>query len=165
MIFLKEYKTFETDKKITCGIYLFDGNDKLLIQHPTNFRATIWGIPKGRIDQGETDYFEVAKRELLEETGIILNDLTIINKEEFDEIKYNQSNKYLKSFFVKVKEDLSNFNLHCDSMVYRDGKPAFPEVDDWKWVTIDEAIKIFSNDTMSNFQMNNLDRCKELIKL
>ena len=92
-----------------------------------------------------------------------LNDYKIIYKEELDIAKYNDTNKYLKSYFVKVSDDLSKFNLHCDSMVMRDGKPAFPEVDDWKWVTIDEADKIFSADRMSAFQNVNIDRCRNIL--
>lgn len=44
----------------------------------------------------------------------------------------------------KVDFDLSDFKFYCDSMVYRNGVPKFPEVDEWKWVTLDEARKIFS---------------------
>jgi hypothetical protein len=65
---------------------------------------------------------------------------------------------------VKVEEDLSDFDLHCDSMVYRNGVPSFPEVDEWKWVTIEEASQIFSSDRMSNFQMDNLNMCEILIE-
>jgi predicted NUDIX family NTP pyrophosphohydrolase len=150
--------------KITCGIYLFDSNNQLLIQHPTNFRPTVWGIPKGRINADETNEFDVAKREMLEESGVNLDDYNIIHQEEFDMVKYNDTNKYLKSFFVKVDFDLSDFKFYCDSMVYRNGVPKFPEVDEWKWVTLDEARKIFSGDRMTDFQSGNLDRCEEILK-
>ena len=162
MRYLKTYNDSLEEKRITCGIYLFDANNLLLIQHPTGFRSTVWGVPKGRPDKDEYDLFEVAKRELFEETGITLDNLTIVQQEEFNEVRYNDTNKYLKGFFVKTEEDLSGLNLHCDSMVYRNGKPAFPEVDEYKWVTIEEARQIFSNDRMSNFQMDNLDMCQKL---
>jgi len=165
MKYLKTYNESLEDKKITCGIYLFDANNLLLIQHPTNFRPTVWGVPKGRPDIGEDNLFEVAKRELFEETGIVLDDYTIVHQEEFNEVRYNDSNKYLKGFFVKIEEDLSDFNLYCDSMVYRNGKPSFPEVDEWKWVTIEEAKEIFSSDRMTNFQVSNLDMCRDLLSL
>ena len=164
MRYLKSFNESLEDKRITCGIYLFDVNNLLLIQHPTGFRPTVWGVPKGRPDEGETNLFEVAKRELFEETGIVLDELTIVHQEEFNEVRYNDTNKYLKGFFVKVEEDLSDFELHCDSMVYRNGVPSFPEVDEWKWVTIEEASQIFSSDRMSNFQVNNLNMCKILIE-
>jgi 8-oxo-dGTP pyrophosphatase MutT (NUDIX family) len=163
MRYLKTYNESLEDKKLTCGIYLFDANNLLLIQHPTNFRPTVWGVPKGRPDVGEENLFEVAKRELFEETGIVLDDYTIVRQEEFNEVRYNDTNKYLKGFFVKIEEDLSDFNLYCDSMVYRNGKPSFPEVDEYKWVTIEEAKEIFSSDRMTNFQLNNLDKCEELL--
>ena len=165
MRYLKTYNESLEEKRITCGIYLFDKNNLLLIQHPTNFRPTVWGVPKGRVDEGESDLFEVAKRELFEETGIVLDNYTIVSKEEFNEVRYNDTNKYLKGFFVRIEEDLSDFNLHCDSMVYRNGKPAFPEVDEYKWVTIEEAKEIFSSDRMTNFQLKNLNMCEELIGL
>jgi 8-oxo-dGTP pyrophosphatase MutT (NUDIX family) len=162
MRYLRLFEGFE-NKRITCGIYLFDSNNKFLIQHPTGFRPTIWGIPKGRIDEGETDFFEVAKRELFEETGIVLDNYTIIKKEYLGESRYKDSNKYLVSFFVKIEEDLSDLNLYCDSMVIRNGVPAFPEVDEWKWVTIEEAKEIFTSDIKTNFQTDNLDKCKEYL--
>lgn len=165
MRYLKTYNESLEEKRITCGIYLFDRSNLLLIQHPTNFRATVWGVPKGRVDEGESDLFEVAKRELFEETGIVLDNYTIVSKEEFNEVRYNDTNKYLKGFFVKIEEDLSNFNLHCDSMVYRNGKPAFPEVDEYKWVTVEEAKEIFSSDRMTNFQLDNLNMCQHLLGL
>lgn len=152
------------NKKITCGIYLFDETNRILIGHPTNYRATVWGVPKGRPEIGETDFFEVAKRELYEETSILLNDYTILYKEEFQEVKYKSSNKYLKGFFVKIKENLSDFELCCDSMVMRNGIGAFPETDELKWVSIDSANEIFSNDIISDFQLININRCKELLE-
>jgi 8-oxo-dGTP pyrophosphatase MutT (NUDIX family) len=144
--------------KISCGVYLFNNDNKLLVEHPTGHKPNIWTIPKGRMDDGETDYFEVAKRELFEETNIDLNKLNIIRKEEFGLIRYRETNKYLKGFFVRVDSDLSDIELGCESMVYRNGVPSFAEVDGYKWVTIGEARTI-----LNEFQMANLDRCQELI--
>jgi len=144
---------------ISCGIYLFDKSNKLLVEHPTGHKSNIWTIPKGRMDIGEIDYFEVAKRELFEETGVILDNLNITKYEEFEMIRYGSTNKYLKSFFIKVDHDFSNFKFVCDSMVYRNNVPVFPEVDDYKLITIEEA-KIVLND----FQIRNLDRCEEILK-
>jgi len=143
---------------ISCGVYLFNSDNKLLLEHPTGHKPHIWTIPKGRMDEGETDYFEVAKRELLEETNVNLNNLNIIKKEEFDLIRYRETNKYLKGFFVRVDSDLSDIELGCESMVYRNGVPSFPEVDGYKWVTIEEAKKV-----LNEFQMTNLDKCSDMI--
>ena len=82
---------------ITCGIYLFNNNGKLLIGHPTNHKPNIWTIPKGRVDEGESDHFMVAKREIFEEANINLENFTskfIGNIIEFDLIRYKATNKY-----------------------------------------------------------------------
>jgi 8-oxo-dGTP pyrophosphatase MutT (NUDIX family) len=148
----------EIKKKISCGIYLFRNDNKFLIEHPTGHRPNIWTIPKGRPDEGEIDYFMVAKRELLEETGIDLNKYKIIKTEELDLVRYGETNKHLKGFFVKVDSNFSDIELKCDSMVYRNGVPSFPEVDKYQWVTIGESMSL-----LYHFQLKNLTRCDELI--
>lgn len=153
-------KTATTDK-ITCGIYLFDINKKLLIGHPTKHKSSVWTIPKGRMDKGETSYLSVAKREMYEETNIDLDEfkfhITSIN--EFDLVRYKATNKYLKAFFIRVNHDFKDHNIYCDSMVIRDGKPAFPEIDAFKWVTIEEAETL-----LHESQIKNLEYCKNLLK-
>lgn len=144
--------------KISCGIYLFRNDNRFLVGHPTGFKSHIWAIPKGRVDLGETDYFEVAKRELLEETNINLNDMDVIRVEELEMVRYRETNKYLKGFYIKVNDDFKNVNIKCDSMVYRNGSPAFPEFDDFKWVTVDE-----SKSMLHEFQHINLDNCLDII--
>lgn len=144
--------------KISCGIYLFDSRDRMLIGHPTGFKDNIWSIPKGRMDVDETDYIDVAKRELFEETGINIDNFNIIKFREFDIIRYRETNKYLKGFLVKVDSDLSNFELKCGSMVYRNGIPSFPEFDDFRWVTIEESRSL-----LHPFQSINLDICSQII--
>ncbi len=43
-------------------------------------------------------------------------------------------------------------------MVYRNGVPSFPEVDDYRWSTIEESKVV-----LNEFQNFNLDRCSELL--
>ena len=143
---------------VTCGIYLFNGNNKLLIGHPTNHKWTLWSIPKGRVDEGETDYFEVAKREMFEEANINLNDFDISKIVEFDLYRYKSKQRHLKSYFVKVNNGFENHDIKCDSMVIWDGKPVFPEIDKFQWVSIEEARKL-----LHESQVPNLDRCEKLI--
>ena len=137
---------------ITCGIYLLDNKGRILIGHPTNAKWTIWSIPKGRIDQGETDLFSVAKRELYEETNINLDQFVdkIIDITEYDLIKYKQTDKYLKGFLVKMNCCFDTHDIKCDSMVIYNGKPAFPELDAFKWVTTEEARILLHESQVSN---------------
>jgi 8-oxo-dGTP pyrophosphatase MutT (NUDIX family) len=139
--------------KISCGIYLFRNDNKFLVGHPTGFKPHIWAIPKGRMDVGESDHFEVAKRELTEETCIDLTTLDIVSVKELEIIRYRETNKYLKGFYVKVNDDFLDTDIKCESMVMRNGKPSFPEFDEFKWVTIEE-----SRTMLHEFQHINLDR-------
>ena len=56
----------------SCGIVLFNSDEFLLIQHPTksNGDEGHWDFPKGHVEGIETE-LETAKRELIEETGIV----------------------------------------------------------------------------------------------
>jgi 8-oxo-dGTP pyrophosphatase MutT (NUDIX family) len=146
------------DIRISCGIYLINSDNKLLIGHPTKHKPNVWSIPKGRIDEGESNHFEIAKRELLEETNIDLNKFDIDKMVEFELIRYRETNKYLKGFFAKVDNSFSDHDIKCTSMVYRDGNPSFPEFDDFKWVTIEDSKKL-----LHTFQVSNLDKCQQLI--
>ena len=55
-----------------CGIVLFYSDEFLLIQHPakSNGAEGHWDFPKGHVEGSETE-LETAKRELIEETGIV----------------------------------------------------------------------------------------------
>lgn len=124
--------------KITCGIFLFDKNGYLLIGKPTG--GNVWSIPKGLMDEGET-YQQTAIREFKEESNIDLNinDLTIL-----DQVKYPNKNKTLQPFYIFSKLDKSEFDEPvCYSMVSaKDGRPEFPEICEFRWVGIYEALEL-----------------------
>ncbi len=57
-----------------CGVLVFRNRPErsfLLMRHPTR-----WDLPKGHLDDGETD-LECALRELSEETGILPDDVAV----------------------------------------------------------------------------------------
>ena len=63
-------------KNVTeCGMIMLDQNlSKILIIYQNE--SCKWGFPKGKMEESEynsREYFSCAKRELFEETGIILN--------------------------------------------------------------------------------------------
>ena len=123
--------------RTTCGIYLFLPNNKFLICHPTNHGPTFFSIPKGIVHEGE-EYWDAAKRELLEETSLDLDNYTIENIIELPMNVYNRGDKQLKSFYVKITENICDAKLECISMVKCD--IPFPECDEFRWLTIDEGI-------------------------
>jgi len=129
----------------TVGIFLYNEKDnKILIVHPTNSSQKFWSIPKGLKEENE-DAFITGVRELREETNISLNDIDvdiITYIEEFPTIKYPKRSKSLIPYLVMIKYDVNLFDLKCECMVEIDGIKPFPEIDEFKWVSIDEALPL-----------------------
>lgn len=139
---------------ISCGIFLFDTNTfKFLICHATKARKKQWSIPKGLRDKGESS-MEAARRELLEETGIDLNEIHILGIHILPPVKYQKTNKTLESFLVITDTDLSNKALHCKSMV----NEKYPEIDKYQWVTIEEMPTI-----IHEAQVKLLDQVRKIV--
>jgi 8-oxo-dGTP pyrophosphatase MutT (NUDIX family) len=138
----------------TCGIYLYSTLlKKILICHATNSSWKTWTIPKGLKDNGE-ECFNAALRELKEETGIDAQNINIVNVHPLSKVKYQKQNKFLESFLLITDTDLNSHNFECST--YTDNK--FPEVDKWKWVSIEEM-----NELLHESQQKNYDAIKELI--
>lgn len=112
-----------------CKSFFLGGNKK---ERP-------WGIPKGRIDKGE-DPLDAANREFFEETGLLPPD---VPKYYLGKILYPSGKKQVsvwtfnfdppekfipKSNFTKVKDNKGNY-------------VTIPEVGEWKWFTVEEAMK------------------------
>ena len=119
----------------TCGFFIIDENNKILIVHPTNAKDTIWSIPKGRLDNGETE-LEAAYREVNEETNIDL-----LNYEgkiiPLGRAKYKKRRKILCAFVFEYN-GIFKEKLKCKTFVKR----KFPEVDKYKWVTFKKAFEL-----------------------
>ena len=113
----------------------------VLLVHPSgpyNRRAP-WGIPKGIPDEGEA-LEHAARRETLEETGIVAGELTPLGS-----IDYRKSRKTVTAFAGPGKEDDAP---RCASW----------EVDKAEWVPIDRARELIHPD-----QSAFLDRLLELL--
>lgn len=133
----------------TCGIYLVNDDYKVLICHPTNHPWNFWSIPKGLLDNNETE-LEAATRELLEETCIDLKSIDHSDPVRMPDVIYLNGKKTLVSFLVKVK-NIPIESMRCDSWV----GDKFPEVDEFRWVTLDEASEL-----LHESQRNNLKSIK-----
>lgn len=125
---------------ITSGIFIVNKNNEVLICHPTNHAPTFWSIPKGIVENGEM-ILDAAIRETFEETNI---DFTKANGlKELESIEYKKGKKRLYPFLAWEPAiygiDWNSFDIKCNSFVPVE-KGGFPEMDDYKWVTIDEAI-------------------------
>ncbi len=127
--------------RTTCGIFLFNSDGKLLVGHPTNHPMNVWSIPKGIKDKGEAE-LAAAFRELSEETNIFIEDMGKFDLRYLGTSKYKHKKKALAAFYVDTNKDFSSVDVKCDSMVTDMPGKDFPEIDEFKWVTIEEAKSI-----------------------
>ena len=120
----------------TCGIFLINRQNKLLIGHVTN-SSNVWSIPKGRMEEGETMLL-AALREFVEETSVSLS--AIKNFHQLPDVVYKNKKKTLHSFVVFEEEypslDLIHAKILCTSMVDNKEQPPFTEIDKFAWVSL-----------------------------
>jgi predicted NUDIX family NTP pyrophosphohydrolase len=96
---------------------------EVLIVHPSGAynRRAPYGIPKGIPDEGETDLERTARRETLEETGIVAGDLVPLGS-----IDYTKSRKRVHCYAGPAPADA-------------EPKLASWEIDQARFVTLEEA--------------------------
>ncbi|HET6224898.1 MAG TPA: NUDIX hydrolase [Bacteroidia bacterium] len=139
---------------VTCGIYLYcTPLKKILVCHATRSPWNSWSIPKGLPDEGE-EVYAAAVRELYEETGIEIKQLHVLATHNLEAKKYQKQNKILESFLVVTNSDLSKHPLACHSLT----EMGYPEVDKWKWISLDEAESL-----LHEAQQKNISAIKELV--
>lgn len=128
-------------KVIAAGIFIARNNGKVLICHPTNHQPDVWSIPKGKVEDGET-LLEGALRETFEETNIYLgsNDNFIVYN--LPPKTYRHKKKMIHPYlFLEIKDSTMDWDeqvIKCNSNV-PDERGGFPEMDEYKWATIEEA--------------------------
>lgn len=120
-------------KKITCVALIIQDN-KVLMCHSTG--NSHWDLPKGLMDDNETT-IEAAKRELLEETGFNVN---------VSELNFLFQSKYSKEkdialFLYRGKQSFDVKNAKCNSFFINHYGKELPEVDDFCFFRMDEAIE------------------------
>lgn len=119
-------------KTTTSGVLLTDGK-YLLICKPNNSKW--WDIPKGRVDQGESEV-DAAVRELEEETSYIAEKSCLEKLGVFD----YKSTKRLALFRLTVNDMPDTVSLFCRSMYEHNGKMV-PEMVSYAVVEYREALK------------------------
>lgn len=116
---------------------------EVLLVHPSgNYnRRAPWGIPKGEPDDGEPDLEVTARRETLEETGVVPGKLTPLGH-----IQYRKSGKRVHAFAGPAPAD---------------AVPALAswEIDQARFMPIDEARTLIHPD-----QAEFLDRLEARMK-
>lgn len=145
-------------KTIAAGIFMVRKDGRVLVCHPTNHKPDFWSIPKGKVEEGE-DLIDAAIRETYEESNIDLSECKGIRA--LEAVNYSHKKKILHPFLVLERNnsilDWDSFDLKCNSFVPED-RGGFPEMDDYKWVSLDEARVI-----LHNTQSACIDKIKELL--
>ena len=122
-----------------CGIIMLDYNlSKMLIIYQNE--SSKWGFPKGKMDTNEynsKEYFSCAKRELYEETGIMLN-----------------CNKYKKLGSIIIKNKLFYIIMLQSKIKY--SRPIDDvEIGKIKWINISDLCS-FINKNNCNITIKNI---------
>jgi predicted NUDIX family NTP pyrophosphohydrolase len=126
-------------------LYRLDASDlEVLLVHPSgNYnRKSPWSIPKGLPDPGES-LEDAARRETLEETGVVANQLTYMGYAD-----YTKSKKRVHCFAGPSPD---NARPHCASW----------EVDKAEFLTIKKALKAIHPDQLV-FLQRLLDAFQQL---
>lgn len=122
------------------GVFFINRENKVLICHPTNYGENTWSIPKGKVEKEEYS-LDAAIRETFEETNIDLsNYIDEFIKLEIQNYKHKKKRLHPYVIFEKTCIGLysTKFDIKCNSNVPEE-RGGFPEMDDYRWVSIDEA--------------------------
>jgi len=144
------------------GIFVVRKDKTLLICHPTNHAMDFWSIPKGKVEDGETT-LQAAIRETYEESNLYLSGSAEFDIHVMSSVNYTHGKKELHPFLFHENAS-SNINwvevnktIKCNSDV-PDERGDFPEMDDYKWISLDEA-----KDLLHYTQVACIDKIIEII--
>lgn len=132
---------------VSCGIVLLDPDGRVLLAHATE--TAHWDIPKGQGEDGEAPHV-TALREMVEETGIALDAARLKDLGLF----VYRRDKDLHLFATRATAaELDLSACTCTSMFPRhsDGT-LIPEMDAYRWTTIDEIPRYASRSLTRLFQ-------------
>ena len=124
--------------RTSCGVFIFDKNNLVLIGHPTNASWTMpyWSIPKGEPDEFESR-LETALREVKEETGISLDPKIVVT---VGSNIYTSGKKVLYAYATRLKVSGESLNAFChSSFINKEGKE-IREIDKFEWVNVATAL-------------------------
>ena len=74
---------------VACGVFLFDERGRVLLEQRTDDGT--WCVPGGSMELGETPE-EAARRECLEETGLLVKDLQLYNVQSGEKCHFTYPN-------------------------------------------------------------------------
>ena len=112
---------FNMKREKSCGCIILNDKNEILLVLQT---AGHWGLPKGHVEEGETEE-QTAIREVKEETNVDV----IVNTNLRYSMVYSPKEDVEKEVVYFIAKNTSN-----------DCKPQLEEVQEMKWLDIDNAI-------------------------
>ena len=111
----------------SCGAIVLNKNNEILLVH---HNAGHWDLPKGHVEEGETEE-QTAIREVKEETNIDI----IVNKNYRYVTNYSPKEGVMKEVVYFLAKNIDN-----------NQKPQLSEVNEVKWFKFNDAIKMITFD-------------------
>jgi 8-oxo-dGTP diphosphatase len=140
MIFLQKPQKFEPVYEVAACFVEFEDKILLLKRAPNKLSPGKWGLPAGKIDQGE-DAQAAALRELHEETGLVVLADTMI---------------FLQTVFVEFPDYDFIFHMFRTTCTTQPAVVLNPiEHTHFKWCSIEEALRMDG--------VEDLDTCIKLV--
>lgn len=127
MIFKRPPKDFKPKFEIAFCISGHDGKLLLLQRQDNKGQAGEWGVPAGKLENNETAK-KAAKRELFEETGLIIPESKFMYITKLYD-RYPTFDFTMNIFHVSLEKK--------EDIILND-----TEHKDFRWVTLDEALKM-----------------------
>lgn len=109
-------------KEKSCGCIIIENKKVLLVYEK---RRDFWGMPKGHVEEGETE-IQTALREVKEEVGI--------------DVEIDESKRYVLNYIIRDEIDKTTM-LYIAKPKNFDIKMQEEEIEDAKWCTYEEAIE------------------------
>jgi 8-oxo-dGTP pyrophosphatase MutT (NUDIX family) len=135
-----------TERTVSCGVVILNATGEVLLCHATE--TSHWDVPKGQAEPGEMPV-EAALRELVEETGIVLDAARLKDLGRF----LYRRDKDLHLFAVRVGAEVRLEDCVCESYFprRRDGT-MIPEMDAYRWVNPADVDQYASRSLARLFQ-------------
>lgn len=137
------------DLPCTCAVTIFNPTkDRVLVVHPNGAKFSMWSLPKGLADENEMHNF-AAVREVQEETGLIIDVNRLQDHGMFSYVR--EKNYHMFSYVLTDEVDAST--LICESMFTSKNGELIPEVDNFCFVPVDQAV------LMLNIKQREIFKC------
>ncbi|WP_068469736.1 NUDIX hydrolase [Candidatus Protochlamydia phocaeensis] len=126
LIFLTPPSDFKPRVEVASCYCTYQDNILLLRRHPAKSQGHTWGVPAGKLEQGE-DSVSAIIREAFEEIGVVLR------KEGLEEII---------TLYIRQQIDFVYHMFHYSFSQQPSIVLELREHDEFKWVTVEEALKM-----------------------